>query len=291
MTAIRRWSFVDGALLVGLVAFAILAMLATWADIFAYGTRDSEQSHVLLAPVIVAWLFWMRRERLRYCAPSHSVLGPLLILASWGIGEFGFRTGMLVLEHFSAVGVLLGAALTVLGPRFFLRFFPAAFAALFVLPIPGMIRQRVAIPLQEVTAQVAHWILEVFGAPVVRQGNLLSINGQDVAVAEACNGMRMAAALVVVAYVFAFSRPLRTNVRILIILLSPVVAVICNVIRLIPSVLLYGYADAGVADAFHDISGWAILVVAFLILWSVGALLRWLEVPIEPYAVGRGWSP
>lgn len=291
MSGARKWTFGDGALLVGLMVLSVVATFATWADIFAYATRDSEQSHVLLAPVIVVWLFWMRRERLRYCAPSHSLLGVCVVLASWLIGIVGFRTGTLVMEHFSAVGMLLGAALTVLGPRFYMKFLPAIAATVFVLPVPGMIRQRVAIPLQEVTAQVTHWILEIFGAPVMRLGNVLSINGQDVAVAEACNGMRMAAALVVVAYVFAFSSPLRTNVRVLIILLSPVVAVLCNVIRLIPSVFLYGYSTTEVADTFHDVSGWAILVVAFGILWSVGALMRWMEIPIEPYAVGKGWSP
>lgn len=286
-----RWRFIDGALLIVLCALGVLATRSIWADILGYAMRDGEHSYILIVPGVVAWLVWVRRERLRRCAPRWSILGPLVILGSWGLGVLGYTQSILVAEHLCAVGVLLGAALTVLGPRFFMAFAPAIAATAFLIPVPGMLRQRIAIPLQEASAYITHWILDVFGAPVTQLGNVLSIDGHDVAVAEACNGMRMAAALALVAYAYVFSAPLRTGVRVLIVMLSPFVAILCNVIRLTPSVLLYGYAPQDTADLFHDVSGWAILVVALGMLWLVGALLRWMEVPIEPYAVGGGWTP
>ena len=126
------------------------------------------------------------------------------------------------------------------------------------------------------------------GVAVERTGNALRVNGREVFIAEACNGMRMVSALALVSFAFIFSVPMGNRVRVLILLVSPVVAVLVNILRLIPTVLFYGYAEAEWASAFHDLSGWLGLVVAFVVLWGFLSMLRWLEVPIAPYAVAGG---
>ncbi|TVQ30753.1 MAG: exosortase/archaeosortase family protein [Phycisphaeraceae bacterium] len=283
MSERRSWKFSDGVLLAGLTALAVAATWSIWSDIFGWAIQDEEQSHVLLAPAIAAWLVWVRRERLRYCKPRWTIWGPLLVAAGWLLAWQGFFGERMLFWHFGALLIVAGAALTVVGMNFVRNFMPAAFALLFLMPIPGMIRMRIALPLQEVTAKITHFCMELFGAPVAQHGNLLSINGVDVAVAEACNGMRMVAALALVSYAFVFSTPMRMSVRIFILAISPLVAIVCNVIRLVPTVLMYGYSDVETAEAFHDISGWAMLPIALAIVWGVFALLRWIEVPITPY--------
>lgn len=283
----RAWRFSDGLLLAGLTGLAILATLSTWKDIFAYALRDEEQSHILLAPAIALWLAWVRRERFRYTRPDWTILGPIVVVGGWGLARAGFESNYEGLWHLGALLIVCGAALTVLGVDFVRRFAPVALALLFLLPVPGRIRLAIAGPLQQITAAVTHWILELFGVPVTLNGNQLSINGHDVAIAEACNGMRMVAALGLVAFAFVFSTPMRQSVRVFILAISPLIAIVCNVIRLAPTVLLYGYSTAGVADSFHDISGWLMLPVALGMLWGVFSLLRWVEVPIAPYAVAE----
>jgi exosortase len=291
MTAPGRGRFIDGVLLVALVVLGVAAMRPVWADIVRIATHDPEHSYILVVPGIVAWLIWVRRERFRYVSPRWTWLGALVVLASWGLGAFGYAKAVLVAEHLAAIGVALGGALTIVGTRFFAAFAPAIAATVFLAPVPGMIRQQIALPLQEISARITYFLLDGFGVPIEHMGNVLTVNGNPVAVAEACNGMRMAAALVVVTYTFVFSTPLRQSVRVLLIALSPVIAILCNVIRLAPTALFFGYAERDTAELFHDVSGWAILVVALGILWGVSALLRWLEVPIEPFAVGKGWTP
>ena len=68
---------------------------------------------------------------------------------------------------------------------------------------------------------------------------------------------------------------------------GPLIALIVNVIRLIPTVLMYGYSTEDRAQLFHDISGWAMLVLAIGMLWSFLGLLRWLEVPINPIPLSK----
>ena len=97
-----------------------------------------------------------------------------------------------------------------------------------------------AIKMETATAEVTQQVFETIGLPVERSGNLLTYNGVPVTIAEACNGLRMVFALVLVSYAFAFTNPLRGSVRLLIVLLSPVSAILCNVIRLVPTVWLFG---------------------------------------------------
>lgn len=284
----RTWRFSDGVLWIGLTALAVIAAWPIWKDIADIAINDPESSQILLAPIVVVWLAWVRRGRARFCRPEWNVYGPVVVVGGWLLAIHGFQNGFQLFEHAGALLMAFGAGLSVIGWKTVWRFAPAFGALLFLLPVPGRIRLRIADPLQTASAWISEQILLIFGVGVERLGNVLRINGQDVAVAEACNGMRMVAALALISYAFVFSTPMRTWVRVLILALSPLVALFVNVLRLTPTALLYGYSTSEVADTFHDISGWAMLLVALGMLWLVLATLRWLEAPIEPYAGAKG---
>jgi exosortase/archaeosortase family protein len=120
---------------------------------------------------------------------------------------------------------------------------------------------------------------------VQRHANLLTVNGHEVTIVEACNGMRMVFTLFLACYVFAFVTPLRGYVRAIVLALSPLVAVVANVIRLVPTVWMFGHAPKGVAQDFHTASGWFMLVVAFLGLMGIVKLLRWAMVPVAQFTL------
>jgi exosortase len=128
-------------------------------------------------------------------------------------------------------------------------------------------------------------VCNIGGFPIERSGNVLRLNGVDVEIGEACNGMRMVFALLLVSFAFAMTTPLQLYVRVLVVLLSPVSAVMCNVVRLIPTVWVYGNASARAAEMFHDLSGWVMLLIAFVLLLSVIRLLKWLTFPVSPFVL------
>lgn len=268
-----------------LVALGVLATLPAWVDIFHIARADEESSYIFLVPLVAAWLVYVRRGRLRYCQIKGQLIGPITVALGWLMGQWGYRHALQSFWHGGAVLVVMGCILTVLGRQVLFRFLPAFAVLVFLVPIPGMVRQQVAVPMQTATAQVSQSILEVLGVPVERSGNLLSINGQDVAIAEACNGMRMVFALVLVSYAFSFGEPLRHYVRLLILATSPISAIACNVIRMIPTLYLYGYSSKPVADAFHDIAGWVMLLTGFLLLVGILRVLRWALIPVTHYTL------
>jgi exosortase len=173
----------------------------------------------------------------------------------------------------------VGCFLSITGIDVFWKFVPVFAVLVFMIPVPGMARQRVAIPLQLATAQMTQFFFDLIGIDVQRAGSVLTIRGAEVAVAEACNGMRMVFALVLVSFAYAFSTGMAGWVRALILILSPIVAIFCNVLRLIPTVWLYGYSSQETAAWFHDVSGWAMLPLAFVLLLAVGWVARWVMVP------------
>ena len=107
----------------------------------------------------------------------------------------------------------------------------------------------------------------------------------DVEIAEACNGLRMVFALVLVSFAFAFGMPLKIYARVLVLLATPISAIVCNVFRLVPTVWLYGYYPGAFADQFHTASAWVMLVVAFLMLVGILRLLRWALIPVTQYTL------
>lgn len=279
----RIWRLRDYALLFLLVAVAVWAHRQPLADIIRIGLRDEEQSHIFLAPIVALWLLWLRRSRLRYVALKPNLIGPLIVAAGWLASWWGFQAGVQVAWHGGAVVTLIGALLSFTGPIPLRLFAPVFLVLAFMLPIPGGIRHGLAYPLQEMATGVTHATLELIGISSMKSGNVLIINGEQVAVGEACNGMRMVFALTLVVYAFAFGTPLKPATRAILIALSPAVAIVCNVIRLVPTSLIFGYGNVHSAQVFHDLAGWAMLPLALVVLVGALRMVRWLEFPVMSF--------
>lgn len=283
-----EWRFGDGLGLAALLALAVAAAWPAWRDIVSIGLSNPEQSHILLALPLVLWLGWLRRGRVRRHGPRWSLWGTGVAIVGAAAFVAGPRAGLDLLWHLGAVVMAAGAIVSVVGVRFAAAFFPSLLGLAFFLPVPGTVRQEIAQPLQAASAVAAEFALDTMGVAVERTGNALRVNGVEVVIAEACNGMRMVSALALVSFAFIFSVPMSNRIRVVILAVSPLVALIVNVARLIPTVLCFGYAGDAVASTFHDVSGWLGLVLAFGMLWAFLGTLRWLEVPVTPYAVGGG---
>jgi exosortase len=274
--------------LIGAIAMAAIGVAATfeaWNDIYNLAYKDEENSHIFLVPIVAFWLVWVRRVRFRHCSPSGAFVGPLIVILGWIIASYGFNNAVQSFWHGGSVLIVLGCILSVLGRNVIFRFFPAVAVLVFLVPVPGRIRLGIAQPLQVWLAQISEYLLELLGFDIGRSGNLLTINGAPVNIAEACNGLRMVFALILVTFAFAFGMPLRNSVRILVLLASPLAAISCNIVRILPTALLYGYRSRETADMFHEYAGWAMLPIAFLLLLAIIRLLRWAMIPVMRYTL------
>jgi len=279
-----RWTLWHVAAAAAMGALAVLATLDAWSDIFLMARKNEEYSHIFLVPLVAAAMIFVRRARFRYCKPTGTAIGFLIVALGWAVHLFGFYHNYESLWHGGAVLVLIGCVLSVFGKHALFRFFPAVAVLIFLVPVPGMIRLRIAAPLETWTAHISEVLLNAAGMAVMRQGNVLTIGGHAVNIVEACNGLRMVFALILVSYFFGFALPLRNSVRFMVLLASPFAAILCNVVRILPTVWLYGQSAAA-GDVFHNYSGWLMLPISFLILLGIIAALRWAMLPVMRYTL------
>jgi exosortase len=263
----------------------VLATLDAWKDMFLLAKRDLEYSHVFLVPFVAVWMVLVRRLRFRHCKPNGTFVGVAIAAFGWAVHAFGFYRGYQTLWHGGAVLVAIGCVLSVLGKHALFRFFPAIAVLVFLIPLPPYYRLKLSVPLQAWTAQISQVVLEVCGVPIERMGSKLSINGTPVNIVEACNGLRLVIPLILISYAFSFGLPLRNSVRFLVLLASPLIAICCNVLRILPTVWLYGYHSKAAGDEFHQWSGWPMLPISFLILLAIIKTLRWAMIPVMKYTL------
>lgn len=271
-----------------LIALSVWVQRDGWRDLTNIALNDEEASHILLVPIIAGWLFWVRRARLRECVGRFSFVGTAITAAGAWITYWGVGHGIQMSWHLGSVLMAIGCAVTVLGFDLLRKFFPAFLILLFLVPVPSTMRIALSLPLQRQTAAAVENVMLIMGVAVQRSGNLLSINGVDVTVVEACNGLRMVFGLILVTAAFVFGTPMRWQIRALLLLLSPLLSILLNIVRLVPTMIIFGHASRPTADFFHDASGWLMLPLAFVLLLGVQRFARWLCLPVMPYAVVYG---
>jgi exosortase len=265
---------------------------------------DENYSHGLLIPLIIGYILWTERERL-----SRVRVRPSLV---WGGACVGFALmalwagtagAELYLQRMSLVLMLAGVVLYFWGFPLLTRLLVPLGLLVLAIPIPAIIFNKVAFPLQLFASRVAVWSMRLFDIPVLRQGNvieLMPLNSpvtKKLEVVEACSGIRSLMTLLTLAVVFAyFTHPKRTDKgdgdgqggggllsplkhypfwRSTILVVSAIpIAILTNSARVSGTGILSRYYGTGVADGFfHSFSGWVVYVVAFLLLFAVGWLL------------------
>jgi exosortase len=296
----------------------------SFAIVFAYATvlaklvndwwTDENYSHGLLIPFIIGYILWSQREKLaRVPARPVLLLGGAAILVALFALWAGVAGAELYTQRLSLVLLLAGLAIYFWGWSL-LRLLLVPLSLLFLaLPIPSIIFNKIAFPLQLFASRCAVWSMSLLGIPVLREGNIIelkplnSFDTKKLEVVEACSGIRSLMTLVTLAVVFAyFSHSPSANSpgsgkrfgwlknywfwRALIIVVSAVpIAILTNAFRVSGTGVLAHYYGTAVADGFfHSFSGWAIYIVAFILLFGIGMILdRFKPAPADAEKSGH----
>ena len=235
---------------------------------------NPDYSHGFLVPCLAAYLVWERRRQLATLPPEPSLWGIGLLsagLLGLTIGAIGTE---LYLQRTSLILVIAGLVLLVVG-RTFLQVlaFPIAFL-FFMVPLPAIVMNAIAFPLQLLAAQIATFSLYSLSIPVLREGNIIMLARTTLEVAEACSGIRSLQALLALGTVYAYFSQSLVWKRWTIVLLSLPIAIAANVFRVTGTGVLAEYLGPEAAQGFyHSLSGWLIFVVAFVLLLCCGAVI------------------
>lgn len=265
------------------MAAAVLACLPAWHDIYLSATTDPDNGYIVLVPAVAAWLALCRRRRLRSAGRHGLWIGPAIVAIAASLYLVGGVLPNTIALHLGAIGVLVGALWSVVGRSVMLRMLPAVVALLFLAPVPMSILLPIIDALSTWSVALTALLLEIVGVPALANGRELIVGVSGVSLGDDA-GVRMIAAIGLVTYAFAFGSPLRQGVRILLVLASPLVAMIANVVRLVPYALVAEHWGAA-TGIMGQVSGWLTLFLAFGMLYGGIRLLRYAHVPAHRYAL------
>lgn len=277
---------------------ATAVAFAYWSVIVKLGIdwwSDENYSHGLLIPIVVGFIVWNEREKLDSSPVSpRPWIGSTIISLSLLLLAAGTLGAELFTQRVSLVLMLAGVVVYFFGERI-LRLLSVSFVLiLLAIPIPQIVFNRIAFPLQIWASQMAVWGIRLFEVPTVRNGNVIDIlprgSTQTISleVVEACSGIRSLSTLITLALILGYVTRRGENdrlpasfsrsdfLRTIILMLAAVpIAVLTNAGRVTATGLFtYLVGKQASEGTVHEVSGWLVYVAALALLIASNLVLQ-----------------
>lgn len=265
----------------------LIRLLIAWTGIFAVFWSDwaamadqwwnsSTYNHILLVPVIIAWLVHYRLPELAKLEPSG--WWPGLVFAAgatllWALGVFA---GLATARQLGVVLLLVAAVLLLLGPRLGRALaFPLGFM-LFLVPFGD----ELVPALQMVTAEMTIGLVHLSGIPAVIDGVFIDTPAGLFEVAEACSGVKFLVAMIAFGVLVANVCFVSVWRRAAFLLACVIVPILANGVRAWGTVFAAQYVGAEAATGLdHIIYGWIFFGIVLALI--LGGAWRWFDRPVD----------
>ena len=252
------------------ILFLIISYLWSYfpniLDLWRMWMNSDEYSSGLLVPFISGYILYSRIKRQSIDIKQFWPATIVLIFA-----QLIRIAGVLLMSAFlmraSLLFTLYSILLLILGYKICLKNYAVLFFMILMIPLPNSVHSVISLRLQHWATESAMFLLEMIGYNVQNEGNIIYINDTSVAVAEACNGLRMITAFFVTSGLIALiiNRPLWQKITIVISTLP--IALICNTIRLAITSIAFTLIDGEDWETlFHDFGGFAMMPLAILLV-------------------------
>jgi len=267
----------------------VLATIGAWAAMAHQWWNIDTYNHLLLVPLITAWLVALKEEELARLAPQPFLPGLIGVAAGLGLWRAGEGLGINLVAQVGAVGALQAAAITVIGLRASIVLaLPIAFAA-FLVPFGD----EIIPPLQAITAEIAIALTHASGVPARIEGIHIDTPAGLFIVAEACSGVKFLIAMVTLGVLVCATRFQRWSTRAAFMAACVIVPILANGVRAFATIYVAQYVGAEQATGFdHIVYGWVFFAIVIAVL--LGAAWRFLEREPDDYgwplAAIEGWG-
>jgi exosortase len=246
-------------------------------DLWSVWQRSDEYSSGLLVPFLAGYVLWSRREQFKSIPIRPSLWGGLALLFAGILRLFGLFFLYGSAERLSIVLSIAAIVLFILGWQFFKKTATVLLFLCLMLPWPNRVQAAVALPLQSWATSSAAFCLETIGYNVVREGNVIHIGQASVAVAEACNGLRMVTAFFVISALVVMLVKRQWWEKLVVFASSLPIALLCNTIRLTVTAIAFTVLRGDYWEKiFHDFGGYAMMPLALAAVigefWLLGRL-------------------
>lgn len=246
-----------------LYAHAMETLVSDWST-------DPNFSHGFLIVPIALYMVWFNKDVLVTipCVPSNWGLG--IIFMGMLLHLAGVTGAELFLMRFSMVVTLAGIIVFLLGWQLSKALMVPMVYLVIMIPIPAIIWNKIAFPLQLFAAQLSGELIQMIQIPVFREGNILHLANTSLEVVDACSGLRSLTSLIALTGVFAYLAPLTRYKKWVLFLSAIPIAVAVNVVRLTITGAMAHWIGPDTAHGFlHDMSGLIIFSMALGLVYLV----------------------
>jgi exosortase D (VPLPA-CTERM-specific) len=228
--------------------------------------RDS-YSYCVLVPFVVLYLIWTKREDLGTIASRPSWKGIIPFL----LGIFLFWLGELSGEYFTLYLSLWLILVSLCWLHFgWIKLKSIGFAFIFMLtmfPLPWFLNTKLMLELRLISSKLGVFLIQMFGLPVTREGNIIDLGFVQLQVVEACSGLHTLISLVVLCLLMTYFFKDHIWKRSVLLISSIPLAISANSIRIALTAILHKYFGSDVAQGFfHSFSGLMIFVFCIPVL-------------------------
>lgn len=237
---------------------------------------DENYSHGLLLPFISGYAIWSLRDQLNQtqCKPQRG-LGTVLMLAAVFLLLAGTVGAEFYISRVSFILALASLTLYFFGVAHLrLLVFPLGLFLL-AIPIPAILFNQIAFPLQLIASDYAARTINLLGIPALREGNVIELANMKLQVVEACSGIRSLMALATLSVTYAYFAESYWWRRIVLVAAVIPIAIIANAARVAGTGVMAHYKGVEAAEGFmHSFSGWLVFIVAMLMLLAVARVMN-----------------
>jgi exosortase len=236
-----------------------------------------EAGHGLLLAPVAIWYAW--KQGIDHTATPSRALGLAIIAVAVLVRFASGLAAELFTMRGSMVLALVGLVAYFIGTRQVIRWWLPFLLIGLSIPLPELITQALALPLQFQASRMGAALLETRNVPVLLSGNVIRLPGHELFVTEACSGLRSLTALISTAVLFA-ALTIRTPVaRVALVLVAIPIAVVINGVRVFLTGFLVYFVSPKVGTGFmHATEGWLLFLVSLALIslvgWGVGRIER-----------------
>jgi exosortase len=265
----RRWSRRLWAWSVILIGLILLLYAAVIKSLVVQWWTDADYGHGFFVPLFSGYILWHTRERWTKVEIRPSNFGFVVIVGAIAFLLLGSLGAELFTSRFSLLVLLSGMILFLAGWKMLRAVsFPLGYL-IWMIPMPVIIYNQITFPLQLIASRLATAWLELAQVPVLRDGNILIMSNYSLEVVEACSGIRSLMTLMALAVAYGYLVSPRRWVRYVLAAFMVPIAIVTNAIRIMGAGLMAHRFGPAAAEGFlHQFSGWAIFLVALLLMFG-----------------------
>ena len=252
-----------------------VAFVALFAQPIATLAHDwwvlPEAGHGLLLAPVAGWLAW-KAGRHPEAAPQVRI-GAVLLLGAVVLRYVSGLAAELFTMRASMIGALIGLTVYFAGIKQVVRWWLPFTLAFLSIPLPELITQALALPLQFKASQMGAAMLEMRNVPVRLSGNVIRVPGQELFVTEACSGLRSLTALISTSILMGALFLKSPILRLSLVVLAVPIAIVINGVRVFMTGFLVHFVSPAMGTGFmHVTEGWLLFLVSLAALGVIAAI-------------------